>query len=70
MRAPPRLRPQQAVQTLDIQGQTYQIPLALDRVQAAQPELAKAQDAFDPADGRFHLLQVPFIKDNPKIHEF
>ena len=44
----------QAVQALDVQGQTHQIPLALDRAQAAHAELAKAQDALDPADGRFH----------------
>ncbi len=53
-RAPGGLRPQQAVQALDVQGQTHQIPLALDRVQAAHPKLAKAQDALNPADGRFH----------------
>ena len=51
---PPGLRPQQAVQALDIQGQTYQIPLALYRVQATHPELAKAQDPLNPTDGRFY----------------
>ncbi len=54
MRAPPGLIPQKAVQALDVQGQTHQVPLALDRVQAAHPELAKAEDALDPADGCFH----------------
>ena len=53
-RARPGLMPQQAVQALDIQGQTHQISLALDPVQAAHPELAKAQDTLDPADGCFH----------------
>ena len=53
-RAPGGLIPQQAVQALDVQSQTHQIPLALDRVQAAHAELAKAQDALDPADGCFH----------------
>ena len=54
MSARPGLIPQQPVQALDIQGQTLQIPLALDRVQAAHPELAKAQDTLEPADGCFH----------------
>ncbi len=53
-RVRPGLISQQAVQALDVQGQTHQIPLALDRVQAAHPELAKAQDALNPADGCFH----------------
>ena len=53
-RAPGGLIPQQAVQALHVQSQTHQIPLALDRVQAAHAELAKTQDAFDPADGCFH----------------
>ena len=42
------------MKALHVQGQTRQIPPALDRVQAAQPKLAKAQDALDPAGGRFH----------------
>ena len=42
------------LQPFDIQGQTYQIPLTLDRVQATPPELAKAQDPLDPTDGCFH----------------
>ena len=54
MRAHPGSILEQAVQALDVQSQTHQIPLALDRVQAAHPELAKAQDALNPADGGFH----------------
>ena len=49
---PSRSIPQQAVQTLDVQSQTHQIPLALDRAQAAHAAWAKAQDALDPADRR------------------
>ena len=38
------------------QAGPHQIPLILDRVQAAHSKLAKTQNTPDPADGRFHPL--------------
>ncbi len=52
--APPGLIPQQAVQALDIQGQTHQIPLALHGAQAAHTAWAKAQNTLNPTDGCFY----------------
>ena len=45
---------EQAVQALDVQGPTDQIPLPLHGVQAAHAELAKAQNPLNPADGCCH----------------
>jgi len=51
---PPLAGCQQHMQTLQIEGQAHQTPLACGRRQPPQRKLAEAQDFFDDANDRFH----------------